>query len=101
MYEDNIVKKCKKVKVTYLFPIKEKECFYANLESFDWDFNNFGGVYLCTESNKILMRYTAFGNVNGTPSLQIYPADEKYSTVEAICELLESDCLEEIFIERV
>lgn len=89
------------VKVKLLFPIKEKQCIYANLGSFYWEFYNFGLIYLCISSHKIRMKYTAFANVNGTPALELHLADEKYGRVEDVCVLLKDDSLGDIFIERV
>lgn len=84
------------VKVKSIFPIKDKQHIYANLESFEWNFTKYGFVYLCFNDVKVRMKYIGYSNINGTPVLSLIPYDTKYKLVEDVCKVVET----EIYIER-
>jgi hypothetical protein len=85
-----------RVKVSSLFPIKDQQRIYANLESFEWNFSEYGFVYLCLDFKKIKMKYIGSGNINGNPVLTLIIADSRYKLVEDICNTKAN----EIFLER-
>lgn len=69
-----------------MFPISEKKCFNAQIESFDWEFSNFGDVLLNIGNKEIKMRYTAFGNINGKPVIVLKPKNtDDFVEIKKLC----------------
>lgn len=73
-----------RVIIKELFPIREQEIIIAHLNTFDWDFDNFGDVFLCFGNQRIKMRYVASGNHEGNPTLSLKLCDPRFSSIEEI-----------------
>jgi hypothetical protein len=85
-----------KLKVKLIFPIKEKQQLYINLEvSSEFNFTKIKPSYLCFGNEKISVKYLGLSNINGTPVAVVSLDDSKYTKVEEIGELNYSD----MFIE--
>ena len=92
---------CKRMGVKMLYPIREKQCIYANLDSFEWGFTEcFGLVNLCFENERILMDYVGFGNVKGNAVAQLDPKDSRYTSVIDIIEKANKS-KSAIYLERI
>jgi len=85
-----------RIKVTTVYPIREKQYLYVHLESDEWDFRRFGAVCIYFNKCKVMMRYIGYGNINGIPVLTLASLDEKHRSVEEIAKLAG----DEIFLER-
>jgi hypothetical protein len=70
------------VGVKALFPISDRRILYAHLESPDWDWRWFGPVDLLIGDRKIRLRYTGFGNHEGSPVVVLEPTDQSVSVAE-------------------
>ncbi len=97
----NKKKTYKRMGVKMLYPIREKQCIYAHLNSFEWSFTEcFGLVNLCFENERILMAYVGFGNVKGNAVAQLEPKDSVYTNISDIIEKANKS-KSEIYLERV
>lgn len=85
------------VKVKLLFPIRDKQYILAHLDSFEWDFSQYGLIYLQSRDNKIKMRYIGYSIINGDPVLMLTLEDERYHNIEQIAQIVHDN----ISIERI
>lgn len=74
----------KKYEVKKIFFIKDKELIIIHLKEFDWDFKNYGVVYLCYGEQRIQMNYIGFGNHEGNPALSLKLNDPHFNSISEI-----------------
>ncbi|MBN2820069.1 MAG: hypothetical protein JXP36_13920 [Bacteroidales bacterium] len=89
----------KKQEIKNIFFMKDKKLIIVHMKGFDWDYKNYGIVYLCYREQRIKMDYTGFGNHEGNPTLSLKLNDSRYSSLNEI----ESEIMNnknECFIER-
>jgi len=89
----------KRIKVKSIFPIRERNWLYTEIDSLEWDYSKFGKINLCFNDEKIMMYYDAFSNINGKPVLRLIPKDSQFQTVSEITEKVK-DYSTSIYIER-
>jgi len=73
-----------KVIIKEIFPIREQNAIIVHLNSFGWEFKEFGLVYLSFDNQKIKMRYVASGNHEGNPALTLELCDSRFSSINEI-----------------
>lgn len=72
-------------KVTTVFPIKEKQQIYINLENIgDTEIKNIKPKFLNINDNKIQVFYIGMMNIKGIPVVVVKVIDQNYCTVEEI-----------------
>jgi hypothetical protein len=74
----------KKHEIRQVFFIKDRELIIIHLKDFEWDFKNFGVVYLCYDGQRVKMNYMGFGNHEGNPTLSLKLDDSRYSSLDEI-----------------
>lgn len=74
----------KKYEIKNIFFIKDRGLIIIHLKEFDWDFKNYGVVYLCYGEQRVKMNYTGFGNHEGNPTLSLKLDDSRYSSLDEI-----------------
>jgi len=88
------------ISVTKIYPIREMGCLIASLPSFDWEFGDYGPVWLCLGNEKIEARYIGSGNQGGCAVVRLslkHPATETINKIEKLAAQLP----DEIRIERI
>lgn len=85
-----------KMKVNFVYPIKEKQQLYLVLDiNIEFNFIKFKPIYLYFGNNKVKIKFACLSNINGKPVIAAVLDDSRYFKVEEIG-ILEH---EEIFIE--
>lgn len=87
----------KKIGVSLIHPMKDKQHIYAFLKSSEWGFGEYGLVNLIIGDSHVKMKYIGTMNANNTPVLVLSPQDSTYRKVEDIAALGNSD----MFVERI
>ena len=85
--------------VKQLFALKDKQRLFIHIESFNWNFENFGPVFLDFGNCSIKCRYTAFSNQAGQPVLELALQDSVCGNVEEVALMFEK-ASEEVLLNR-
>ncbi len=89
----------KKQEIKNIFFIKDKKLIIVHLKRFDWDYKNYGIVYLCYGEQRIRMDYSGFGNHEENSALSLKLNDSRYSSLDEIeFEIMNNK--NECFLER-
>lgn len=70
--------------IKQLFVLNDSQRIFVHIESFNWDFKNFGPVLLDFGDYKLRCIYTAFSNQNNHPVLELAVQDSSCNSVEEV-----------------
>ena len=94
----NVMKRRIGVRVVYV--IKEKGWLLAHLDSFNWDFQNFGSIDFCLPNKRVKMRYVGFANHSGNPVVMLVATDASEMSLEEIAQIINNGGIaSEVYLE--